>query len=80
MKKIRSNLWLIIAVVIAVVLLLWWLFIGTTLEEDADPATMPVGAYAEGLESFVSPEASLFEVPVGYASDRNAAGGGTEDL
>lgn len=40
MKK--KNVWLVIGVIIAVVLLLVWLFLGTTLEEVANPVTDPM--------------------------------------
>lgn len=43
MKKTRSNLWLVIAVLVAAALLLWWLFMGTTLEEETTPLTTPLG-------------------------------------
>ena len=35
MKK--KNVWLVIGVVVAIVLLMVWLFVGTTVEEVADP-------------------------------------------
>ena len=37
----RNNIMLIIGAIIAAVLLLFWLFAGTTLEEDANPVTGP---------------------------------------
>lgn len=40
MKK--KNVWLVIGVIIAIVLLMIWLFVGTTLEEIANPETDPI--------------------------------------
>lgn len=40
MKK--KNVWLVIGVIIAIVLLMIWLFVGTTLEEIANPETNPI--------------------------------------
>lgn len=41
MKQRKANVWLIIGVVIAAILLMIWLFVGTTLEEDANPVAGP---------------------------------------
>lgn len=39
MKK--KNTWLLVGVVVAIILLMVWLFVGTTLEEDANPEINP---------------------------------------
>lgn len=42
MKRKNTNVLLIFGVVIAVVLLMIWLFLGTTLEQEANPETDPM--------------------------------------
>lgn len=41
MKK-RNNTWLVVGVIVAVTLLMYWLFVGTTLEEEASQEIAPV--------------------------------------
>lgn len=41
MKK-KNSVWLIVGVIIAIVLLMYWLFAGTTLEEEASQEISPV--------------------------------------
>lgn len=42
MKSNRKNsLWMILGVVVAIALLLYWLFAGTTLEQEANPESNP---------------------------------------
>lgn len=41
MKKKNTNVLLMIGVVIAIILLMAWLFLGTTLEEDANSEANP---------------------------------------
>lgn len=42
MKRKNTNVLLIFGVVIAIILLMIWLFLGTTLEEEANPETDPM--------------------------------------
>ena len=42
MKQKKVNVMMLVGVLIAIVLLMGWLFLGTTLEEDADPVTAPI--------------------------------------
>ena len=42
MKRKNTNVLLIFGVVIAIVLLMIWLFLGTTLEQEANPETDPM--------------------------------------
>lgn len=42
MRRKNTNVLLIFGVVIAIVLLMIWLFLGTTLEQEANPETAPV--------------------------------------
>ena len=41
MKQKRVNVMLIIGVLVAAALLMVWLFLGTTLEEEANPVATP---------------------------------------
>ena len=41
MKKNKTNVLLLIGVLILCVLLMVWLFLGTTLEEEGDPVVSP---------------------------------------
>ena len=41
MKQKKVNVMLIIGVLVAAALLMVWLFLGTTLEEDANPVAAP---------------------------------------
>ena len=42
MKRKNTNVLLIFGVVIAIILLMIWLFLGTTLEQEANPETDPM--------------------------------------
>ena len=42
MRRKNTNVLLIFGVVIAIVLLMIWLFLGTTLEQEANPETDPM--------------------------------------
>lgn len=42
MKRKNTNALLIFGVVIAIILLMIWLFLGTTLEQEANPETDPL--------------------------------------
>ena len=42
MKRKNTNVLLIFGVVIAIILLMIWLFLGTTLEQEANPGTDPM--------------------------------------
>ena len=42
MKRKNTNVLLIFGVVIAIILLIIWLFLGTTLEQEANPETDPM--------------------------------------
>lgn len=42
MKRKNMNVLLIFGVVIAIILLMIWLFLGTTLEQEANPETDPM--------------------------------------
>ncbi len=42
MRRKNTNVLLIFGVVIAIVLLMIWLFLGTTLEQEANPETGPM--------------------------------------
>ena len=42
MKRKNTNVLLIFGVVIAIILLTIWLFLGTTLEQEANPETDPM--------------------------------------
>ena len=42
MKRKNTNVLLIFGVVIAIILLMIWLFLGTTLEQEAIPETDPM--------------------------------------
>lgn len=48
MKRKKVNLMLLIGVVIAILLLMVWLFLGTTLEEEANPVTAPMAIEQNG--------------------------------
>lgn len=38
----KNSLWMILGVVVAIALLLYWLFAGTTLEQEANPEVNPM--------------------------------------
>ena len=42
MKRKNTNVLLVFGVVIAIILLMIWLFLGTTLEQEANPETDPM--------------------------------------
>ena len=42
MRRKNTNLLLVFGVVIAIILLMIWLFLGTTLEQEANPETDPM--------------------------------------
>ena len=42
MKRKNTNVLLIFGVVIAIILLMIWLFLGPTLEQEANPETDPM--------------------------------------
>ena len=42
MKRKNTNVLLIFGVVLAIILLMIWLFLGTTLEQEANPETDPM--------------------------------------
>ena len=42
MRRKNTNVLLVFGVVIAIILLMIWLFLGTTLEQDANPETDPM--------------------------------------
>ena len=42
MKRKNTNVLLIFGVVIAIILLMIWLYLGTTLEQEANPETDPM--------------------------------------
>ena len=42
MKRKNTNVLLIFGVVIAIILLMIWLFLGTALEQEANPETDPM--------------------------------------
>ena len=42
MKRKNTNVLLIFGVVIAIILLMIWLFLGTTLDQEANPETDPM--------------------------------------
>ena len=42
MKRKNTNVLLIFGVVVAIILLMIWLFLGTTLEQEANPETDPM--------------------------------------
>ncbi len=42
MRRKNTNVLLVFGVVIAIVLLMIWLFLGTTLEQEANPETDPM--------------------------------------
>ena len=42
MRRKNTNVLLVFGVVIAVILLMIWLFLGTTLEQEANPETDPM--------------------------------------
>lgn len=42
MRRKNTNVLLVFGVVIAIILLMIWLFLGTTLEQEANPVTDPL--------------------------------------
>lgn len=42
MRRKNTNVPLVFGVVIAIILLMIWLFLGTTLEQEANPETDPM--------------------------------------
>ena len=42
MRRENTNVLLVFGVVIAIILLMIWLFLGTTLEQEANPETDPM--------------------------------------
>lgn len=38
----RNNVWLVVGVIVAIALLMYWLFAGTTLEEETNSEISPV--------------------------------------
>ena len=42
MRRKNTNVLLVFGVVIAIILLMIWLFLGTTLEQEANPETDPL--------------------------------------
>ncbi len=42
MRRKNTNVLLVFDVVIAIILLMIWLFLGTTLEQEANPETDPM--------------------------------------
>ena len=42
MRRKNTNVLLVFVVVIAIILLMIWLFLGTTLEQEANPETDPM--------------------------------------
>ena len=42
MRRKNTNVLLVFGVVIAIILLMIWLFMGTTLEQEANPETDPM--------------------------------------
>ena len=42
MRRKNTNVLLVFGVVIAILLLMIWLFLGTTLEQEANPETDPM--------------------------------------
>ena len=42
MRRKNTNVLLVFGVVIAIILLMNWLFLGTTLEQEANPETDPM--------------------------------------
>ena len=42
MRRKNTNVLLVFGVVIAIILLMIWLFLGTTLEKEANPETDPM--------------------------------------
>lgn len=42
MRRKNTNVLLVFGVVIAIILLMVWLFLGTTLEQEANPETDPL--------------------------------------
>ena len=42
MRRKNTNVLLVFGVVIAIILLMIWLFLGTTLEQEANPETDPM--------------------------------------
>ena len=42
MRRKNTNVLLVFGVVIAIILLMIWLFLGTTLEQEAHPETDPM--------------------------------------
>ena len=42
MRRKDTNVLLVFGVVIAIILLMIWLFLGTTLEQEANPETDPM--------------------------------------
>ena len=42
MRRKNTNVLLVFGVVIAIILLMIWLFLGTTLEQEAKPETDPM--------------------------------------
>lgn len=42
MRRKNMNVLLVFGVVIAIILLMIWLFLGTTLEQEANPETDPM--------------------------------------
>ena len=42
MRRKNTNVLLVFGVVIAIILLMIWLFLGTTLEQEANPETYPM--------------------------------------
>ena len=42
MRRKNTNVMLVFGVVIAIILLMIWLFLGTTLEQEANPETDPM--------------------------------------
>lgn len=42
MRRKNTNVLLVFGVVIAIILLMIWLFLGTTLEQEANPKTDPM--------------------------------------
>lgn len=41
-RRSNTNVWLMIGAIVAIILLMIWLFVGTTLEEDANSETDPM--------------------------------------
>lgn len=42
MRRKNTNVLLVFGVVIAIIMLMIWLFLGTTLEQEANPETDPM--------------------------------------